>query len=73
MTFCRTGNLALTASWDGNAILWDTPWQLIHSLTSTSRLHLRAGFSQDGRQVLTANRDGTGRVWDVASARRCAG
>ena len=73
--FSKDAKRIVTVSDDGTARVWDAQTgqpltePLKHDLDPlyTNRLHMvcSAEFSQDGKRVVTASRDGTARVWDA--------
>ncbi len=59
--------LVLTASADGNALLWD-PFRgkpVIQPMSHDGRAITRAEFSSDGRSVVTAGADSLARLWTI--------
>jgi WD40 repeat protein len=63
------GYLALSASWDRTAKLWDvSSGRQIHTLEGTSSV-LSVSFSSDGRFALTASGDSIA-LWEVSSGRQ---
>jgi len=72
-SFDRAGTRVVTAGADGRAIVWErTPDQqqfgLVQKLKNNRAL-THAVFSTDERYVLTADTDGTTRLWDVKDSR----
>jgi WD40 repeat protein len=64
------GNTEVTASGDGDVMLWDRsdraqPRHLGPPLTGHRRLVTSAAFSTDGRTLATASDDGTVVLWDL--------
>jgi len=72
--FSPDGRLAVTASWDNSAKIWDA--RTGQSLRKLSGGHTRyvnsAVFSPDGKTILTAGDDRTARFWDAQSGRLLA-
>jgi WD40 repeat protein len=76
------GTLGLTASYDGTTRLWDLHsgkelhrWEDTESFIENGHRYtwgtvLCAGFSPDGKRILTATEDSTVRIWDVATGRQ---
>lgn len=67
------GKLALTASHDGTAKIWD--WRAATAKATLAGHRgsiLAASFSPDGKRVLTASTDETAIVWDAETAARGA-
>jgi WD40 repeat protein len=52
----------VTASFDGNAKVWDSAGKLTATVTHGSALQW-AGFSHDGKMLLTVGRDTTAKLW----------
>ena len=84
-TFSHDGSLVVTADDDGSACVWKVSnGQLVQVFTEPAGVSggvaggLGVGgsamrwavFSPDGKQVLTANDDGTARLWDVSSGKQ---
>ena len=84
-TFSRDGSLVVTADSDGSACVWHVSGRnLVRGFTEPAGVAggvaggLGVGgaamrwavFNPDGTQVLTANDDGTVRVWDVRSGKQ---
>jgi len=72
--FSPDGSLAVTASGDGTARIWDVG---TGAEARVLRGHLGGGlnsveFSPDGARVLTASNDWTARLWDVATGAQLA-
>jgi WD40 repeat protein len=68
MVFSPTGKLAVTASEDGTARLWDARSRTSQAvLTGHSGGVTNASFSPDGRLIATAGRDFTARIWPVTT------
>jgi eukaryotic-like serine/threonine-protein kinase len=63
-----SGQLAVTASLDTTARIWDahTGKEVTSALKHSSRVW-SARFSQDNKRVVTASDDRTARIWDAAS------
>jgi WD40 repeat protein len=70
VAFSADGKIAITASWDGTARLWDvaTGTELGQPMKHDGRVW-QARFSPGGQIVATASLDGTARLWDVATQR----
>lgn len=65
-SFSPDGALALTASNDSTARIWDPNSGQVIVLPHSGAV-FRAEFSSDGRRVLTASADGTARVWRAST------
>lgn len=64
--FSPNGRLAVTASWDRTAIIWDAnSGKQLTVLTGHSDRLYSAAFSPDSKQVVTASWDQTARIWNV--------
>jgi WD40 repeat protein/tetratricopeptide (TPR) repeat protein len=79
-SFSPEGRFVLTASHDKSARIWDPAPSLPHALDlvhdreqpfpSVRPLPVKwASFSPDGRHIVTAEEDGTARVWSASSGR----
>jgi WD40 repeat protein len=83
--FSRDGRLVVTSDNDGAACVWNvSTGRLVRELTEPAGVSGGVGggtgvgppamrwavFSPDGKQVLTANNDGTARIWDVKTGRQ---
>ena len=67
--FAPQGNLILTASEDGTALLWDADRsEELHVFEHNASVW-SARFNRTGTLLVTASEDGTARVWDVDSGR----
>jgi WD40 repeat protein len=64
-TFSPDGKLVALSTYSSGIMLWDTgSGRLVRLLTQ--RPHFMASaFSEDGRQMVTAHKDGTLRIWDL--------
>ena len=84
-TFSRDGSLVVTADADGSACAWNVSnGKLVQVFTEPAGVNggvaggLGVGssamrwavVSPDGKQVLTASKDGTARIWDLSSGRQ---
>lgn len=66
VAFNPQGTQCVTASDDGSARIWPTPWGSPARQTLSHRGPITsAGFSRDGLRVVTVSRDRTARVWDA--------
>jgi WD40 repeat protein len=66
IVFSRSGNLVLTAAWDGTARLWDTSTgrEIARFVDVKGRMST-AGFSQDDRWIATSLNDKVLRLWKI--------
>jgi WD40 repeat protein len=64
-SFSPDGSTILTASRDGDVILWRIDGRFLHVLHTQSSAVRTARFRRDGARVLTASEDGTLRIWDT--------
>ncbi len=62
VSFSSDGNMLLTASDDGEAIVWSRAGQKLFTLKHPDRLY-GATFSPDNRMIATASKDGKVRLW----------
>ncbi len=62
VSFSSDGNMLLTASDDGEAIVWSRAGQKLATLKHPDRLY-GATFSPDNRMIATASKDGRVRLW----------
>lgn len=70
VTFSPDSKLALTASADQTARLWEIPsGRLLHVLDDHEGKVFHAEFSHDGTQVVSVGADGIGRLWDTRTGR----
>jgi WD40 repeat protein len=68
-SFSPDGKLLLLACGSKSAQLRDAgSGSVVHELTHGQMVY-HAAFSPDGRQVVTSSKDGTARVWDVATGK----
>ncbi|WP_460218573.1 WD40 domain-containing protein [Psychroserpens sp. MEBiC05023] len=68
LCYSPCGNFLLSASYDGDAKLWDlASGKLIHTLEDHTSLLYTASFSPDGNQIITASADGTAKLWETDS------
>ncbi len=65
--FSADGKLALTASDDGTARIWNDSGRCIQVLRGHETWVGNCDFSADGKRVVTASGDKTARIWDVHS------
>jgi WD40 repeat protein/energy-coupling factor transporter ATP-binding protein EcfA2 len=66
--FSPDGEVFLTISWDGTAILWDSATGKERQRLEVGAVLTSAAFSPDGQRIATASMDGTARIWNTASA-----
>ncbi|MEQ1680814.1 MAG: TIR domain-containing protein [Nitrospira sp.] len=71
-TFNREGTLALTASDDGTARLWEVATGKERARFQHEGSVNSAAFNREGTLALTASDDGTARLWEVATGKERA-
>ena len=68
VSFNKDGTLALTASWDNTARIYEvSSGKELHVLSGHKSYLSSAEFSPDSKLVLTVSRDKTARIFDVDS------
>lgn len=62
----RDGGFALTASWDGKALLWALEeGEILRTFVGHTKALLSVCFSHDNRLILTGSRDRTVKLWNT--------
>ena len=69
VAFSPDSKLALTASADGTAQVWETTSGKMTARLAHPSYVYAAAFSPDGKTILTGGEDGAARFWDVATGK----
>ncbi len=72
VAFSPDADRIVTASSDGNTIIWTRTGTIIWVLAGHSGKVSHAEFSRDGRIVLTRSGNGAARLWDATTGQPCA-